>query len=61
MSLGVLHLISNPDCLVAPVMDLSFIVIAVTAFNLTDLFKGLLPQSQTWNLLFNCDKDMKDN
>lgn len=36
MSLDILHLISNPDCLVAPVMDFLFIIIAVTASNLTD-------------------------
>lgn len=34
----VLHLISNPDCLVAPVMDRLFIIITVTASNLTDCF-----------------------
>lgn len=34
-----LLLISNPGCLVAPEMNLLFIIIAATAFNLTDLLK----------------------
>ncbi len=39
VSLRILYLTSNPDRLVAPVMDLLFIIIAVTTSNLRDLFK----------------------
>ncbi len=53
MSLGILHPISNPDCLVAPVMDFLFIIIAVTASNLTGRKLNVNP------VCFYCEEDVK--